>query len=498
MKLFGSLSRLVSILFRKDSQDITVRPNQSTTYTAARDVQLPAGNADHVLISRTSTDTLTNKSIDADTNTITNIENADIKAAAGIVESKLTLDFATSTLNTNITNAQTNINNLVTLSGVAANATTLGTFTGTTIPDSSTNKAALQSLETYGEATRALINGLEWQASALDYIVNNTIAPPTEVSGNRYILSHDGGTPHANWDGAAAGNIVEFNGTVWVATAATTGMFISADDESTLLYYWGGSSWTSKAFESTTASTGLTKVGVDIRLADAAENASGIQVSGGVITLNDLGAFNADNLAEGATNKYYTDEKAQDAVGTILTDTSSIDFTYNDGANTISAAVLPAGVDHDALQNFVANEHIDHSAVSIATSATSGLSGGGDITTTRNLLVAPTAATAATVTAADTFLFADASDSDGLKKATIQGILDLAPASSNFSTTWADGSATKAVTHNLNSLVVLVEIYDQNNETVLIDIVDRDTVNSLALTRSEATVGGTWTVVVRA
>jgi hypothetical protein len=275
-------------------------------------------------------------------------------------------------------------------------------------------------------------------------------------------------------------------------------MFISADDESTLLYYWGGSSWTSKAFESTTASTGLTKVGVDIRLADAAENASGIQVSGGVITLNDLGAFNADNLAEGATNKYYTDEKAQDAVGTILTDTSSIDFTYNDGANTISAAVLPAGVDHDALQNFVANEHIDHSAVSIATSATSGLSGGGDITTTRNLLVAPTAATAATVTAADTFLFADASDSDGLKKATIQGILDLTPSSSNFSTTWADGSATKAVTHNLNSLVVLVEIYDQNNETVLIDIVDRDTVNSLALTRSEATVGGTWTVVVRA
>jgi hypothetical protein len=37
---------------------------------------------------------------------------------------------------------------LVTLSGVAANSTTLGTFTGTTIPDSSTVKAALQALET--------------------------------------------------------------------------------------------------------------------------------------------------------------------------------------------------------------------------------------------------------------------------------------------------------------------------------------------------------------
>jgi hypothetical protein len=40
-------------------------------------------------ITISSTDTLTNKSIDADTNTITNIENADIKAAAAIAVDKL-------------------------------------------------------------------------------------------------------------------------------------------------------------------------------------------------------------------------------------------------------------------------------------------------------------------------------------------------------------------------------------------------------------------------
>lgn len=89
MKVFGSISRLVAILFRKDSQDITLRPNQGTTYTAARDHQLPAGDTAHVLVSRTSTDTLTNKSIDADTNTITNIENADIKAGAAIDATKI-------------------------------------------------------------------------------------------------------------------------------------------------------------------------------------------------------------------------------------------------------------------------------------------------------------------------------------------------------------------------------------------------------------------------
>ena len=42
---------------------------------------------------------------------------------------------------------------------------------------------------------------------------------------------------------------------------------------------------------------------------------------------------------------------------------------------------------HDNLNGFVANEHKDHSAISITTAASSGLSGGGDITTTRSLSV---------------------------------------------------------------------------------------------------------------
>ena len=41
-----------------------------------------------------------------------------------------------------------NVSNLVTLSGVSANAANLGTFTGTTISDNVTIKAAIQELET--------------------------------------------------------------------------------------------------------------------------------------------------------------------------------------------------------------------------------------------------------------------------------------------------------------------------------------------------------------
>jgi len=78
-------------------------------------------------------------------------------------------------------------------------------------------------------------------------------------------------------------------------------------------------------------------------------------------------------------------EAAQDAVGGILADSSSIDFTYDDGANTVTAVVLPAGVNHDALLNFVADEHVAHSGVTF--SAGAGLTGGGTIAASRTFNV---------------------------------------------------------------------------------------------------------------
>ncbi len=56
---------------------------------------------------------------------------------------------------------------------------------------------------------------------------------------------------------------------------------------------------------------------------------------------------------------------------------------YNNVANKPTLVSASSQIDHDATTNFVANEHIDHSTVNI--SAGSGLSGGGDITTSRTL-----------------------------------------------------------------------------------------------------------------
>jgi hypothetical protein len=89
-----------------------------------------------------------------------------------------------------------------------------------------------------------------------------------------------------------------------------------------------------------------------------------------------------------------TAEFIRDTVAAALTDSSSIDFSSNDPADTITATVLPAGVDHDQLANFVANEHINHASVNIT--AGTGLSGGGDITASRTLNIANTGVTAAT------------------------------------------------------------------------------------------------------
>lgn len=73
MKIFGSISELVSTVFRKDSQGITLRPNMTVTYSAPRDVQLPPEDAASVLVSATSTQTLTNKTISGGSNTISGI-----------------------------------------------------------------------------------------------------------------------------------------------------------------------------------------------------------------------------------------------------------------------------------------------------------------------------------------------------------------------------------------------------------------------------------------
>lgn len=99
--------------------------------------------------------------------------------------------------------------------------------------------------------------------------------------------------------------------------------------------------------------------------------------------------------------------------------------TLNDGADEdLQIQFDESKVDHDALSNFVANEHIDHSSVQIATAADSGLSGGGDLTTTRNLSldITNTTALSADADATDEVIIYDTS-AGALRKVTVSELV---------------------------------------------------------------------------
>lgn len=157
--------------------------------------------------------------------------------------------------------------------------------------------------------------------------------------------------------------------------------------------------------------------------ADTTDAVASVNGQTGIVVLD------SDDIAEGASNLYFSEERAQDAIGNNLLDTASVDLSYNDATGQISADVLPAGVNHDQLQNFVANEHVDHSSVNINTAANSGLAGGGDITASRSLSIDPANANAGTVASGDLILAADVSNANALIKVTAQSIADLAAAS---------------------------------------------------------------------
>ena len=78
-------------------------------------------------------------------------DSSTIKAAIQALETALELKAASAV----VTEIDGNVDDLITLSGVAENASGLGTFTGSTISDASTIKDALQDLETAVEGAQA-------------------------------------------------------------------------------------------------------------------------------------------------------------------------------------------------------------------------------------------------------------------------------------------------------------------------------------------------------
>ncbi len=87
-------------------------------------------------------------------------------------------------------------------------------------------------------------------------------------------------------------------------------------------------------------------------------------------------------------------EATQDVIGALLQDSSTINFTYNDGAGTLQTDVIVTGIDHNSLLNYSASRHIDHSSVTIT--GFSGLTGGGNLTSSTGIWLTNTSVTPGT------------------------------------------------------------------------------------------------------
>ncbi len=93
----------------------------------------------------------------------------------------------------------------------------------------------------------------------------------------------------------------------------------------------------------------------------------------------------AGNPTIASTITQYTDELAQDAIGSALLATATITPVYNDGVPSFTWNVIPGGVDHNSLLNYVADQHVAHTGVSITGAVNGGLGGGGNIAASRTL-----------------------------------------------------------------------------------------------------------------
>lgn len=321
------------------------------------------------VLTDSNTATLSNKSISGSSNTLSNIAyaslllsnsivNTDINASAAIAYSKLNL--ASSILNSDISAsaaiAGTKIspdfgNQLIrTLDGLqfeeGGYTTTLraaqsGQSTNITFLLPSTAGSAGQVLSNLGSGEMA------WATiSGTGTVTSVALATPAELSVSGSPIT-TAGTITLTWANQSANKVFAGPAT----GAATTPGFrslvkadlpaLTTDDitEGSNLYF------TNERVDDRVAALLVAGTSISISYNDPANtltitntapdqtvvltNGAGISITG-----------TYPNFTIASTITQYTDEMAQDAVGTILTDSTNIHFTYNDAGNTISANVI--------------------------------------------------------------------------------------------------------------------------------------------------------------
>lgn len=167
---------------------------------------------------------------------------------------------------------------------------------GSSTPNAGNPYVNAAELAAANAAIQALTSSYARRAAVID-IATSTAAPPTEVSGDRYILDFSG-APHANWDGAAQGDIVQFNGTIWTHETPAEGWiaYLDTQNKDALFVNDGSPTWEVRP-TIVTDHTALSNIGVnthatiDLRLPSSDEKS----------------ALLGSNGTPSVTNKFVTD-----------------------------------------------------------------------------------------------------------------------------------------------------------------------------------------------
>jgi len=226
-------------------------------------------------------------------------------------------------------------------------------------------------------------------------------------------LTITAGTLVANLEGDVTGDVT---GNADTATTLATGRNFSLTGEVTAstVSFNGSSAVALAATLDKTAITNQTTItsiadGDFLVIADVSDsnNLKKITKANFVSALGG-GTMSSFNITDGSTSQQI--DNGEDIT---FADGTGAEFVVS-ATNTITVNSVDSEIDHDSLSNFVANEHIDHSSVSI--SAGDGLSGGGTIASTRTLNVDINGASdLAAPATGDELLISDASDTNAIK-----------------------------------------------------------------------------------
>jgi hypothetical protein len=473
MKFFGSISRLVSLLFRQNSQDVTLRPNQGTTYSAARDVQLPPGDTDHVLSSATSTQTFTNKSISGSTNTITNVS----------LTTGVTGTLPAGNGGTGITSLGSGIPTFLGTPSSANLAAAITDETGTGALVFATSPALVTpDLGTPSAATLTNATGLPIVAGTTGTlsVARGGTNSTTALNNNRVMQSSGGAIVEAAAITAARALASDANGIpVASATTATELSYVSGvtsalqtqlNAKASTAYVdaaINGLSWKQPVLVATTANITLS----------GEQTVDGVTTSASRVLVKDQTLSKNNGIYVSAAGAW-SRSADMDSL-TPLDEFNGAAVFVEQGTSNASkgfvetATVATIGTDPVTFAQFTSAGAITYTANRALQSDGSGLISASAVTSTELGYVS--GVTSAIQTQINTKLTASA-----------------------FEANWVTGDGTtKTVTHNLGGTDCIVQLFDKSdNSTIGIDSTVRTDANTVTLTASEAPGGSGWRVLI--